>query len=91
MKGESCGEYSKGPRKAWASNSRACVITLVEEVDGFHTGILLITDLQLVKLAEQIYQPLHHLHAVLAEAEGSDKDTQTCQLCWKNGVVNNII
>lgn len=48
------------------------VVTLVEEVDGFHTGVLLITDLQLVKLAEQIYQPLHHLHAILAEAEESD-------------------
>lgn len=78
-----CG-IQQEPRKAWASNSRACVVTLVKEVDGFHTGILLITDLQLVKLSEQIYQPLHHLHAVLTEAEDSDEDTQACQLCWKN-------
>lgn len=47
-----------------------CLVTLVEEVDGFHTGVLLITDLQLVKFAKEIYQSLHHLHAVLTEAEG---------------------
>ena len=42
-------------------------ITLVEEVDGFHAGILLVADLQLVELAEQIDQPLHHLHTLLTE------------------------
>lgn len=46
---------------------------MVEEVDGFHTGVLLITDLQLVKFAKQIYQSLHHLHAVLAETEESGR------------------
>ena len=42
-------------------------LTLVEEVDGFHAGVLLVADLQLVELAEQIDQPLHHLHTLLTE------------------------
>lgn len=67
-KSESCVEYSKGQEKLGSSNSRACAVTLVEEVDGFHTGILLITDLQLVELAKQIYQPLHDFHPVFTEA-----------------------
>lgn len=62
------------PRTAWTNNRRGCVVTLVKEVDGFHTGILLVTDLQLVKLAKQVYQPLHNLHAILTEAEESDTD-----------------
>lgn len=70
--GELHGEYSKGPEKLGFSNSRACAITLVEEVDGFHTGILLIADLQLMELAKQIYQPLHDFHTILTEAEESD-------------------
>lgn len=55
------------------SHNGACVATLVEEVDGFHTGILLITDLQLVELAKQINQPLHDFHPILAEAEERDR------------------
>lgn len=74
-KTESCGEYRKSRDHAGLSNNRrGCVVTLVKEVDSFHTGILLVTDLQLVKLAKQIYQPLHHLHAILTEAEESDTD-----------------
>lgn len=49
----------------------ACVcVTLVQEVDGFHAGVLLVADLQLVELAEQIDQPLHQLHAILTEPWG---------------------
>lgn len=45
------------------------LVTLVKEVDGFHTGIFFITDLQLVKLAKQIYQPLHDVHPILTETK----------------------
>ena len=44
-------------------------VTLVEEVDGFQAGVLLVADLQLVELAEEADEPLHHLHAVLAKPE----------------------
>ena len=47
--------------------ARVAGITLVEEVDGFHAGVLLVADLQLVELAEQIDQPLHHFHTLLTE------------------------
>lgn len=67
---KSCGgKHVGGLEKLGSSISRPCAVTLVEEVDGFHTGVLLVTDLQLVELAKQIYQPLHDFHPVLAEAE----------------------
>lgn len=58
-------------------------LTLVEEVDGLHAGVLLVADLQLVELAEQVDQPLHHLHPVLAEAEGSETQPSVtdCRCC----------
>ena len=56
--------------------------TLVQEVDGFHAGIFLIADLQLVELAEKINELLHNLHSVLTEpfvndrgADNGDRDT----------------
>lgn len=78
---------NKGREQLGLGESGARIVTLVEEVDGFHTGVLLVADLQLVELAKQIYQPLHHLHAILTEAEESDTDSQ---LCSKNVAVNNI-
>lgn len=53
--------------------------TLVQEVDGFHAGVLLIADLQLIKLAIEINQPLHHFHAVLTEADGQNKHDQVAE------------
>lgn len=72
MTGSHTGSHSKDPAKLGFSHSKACVVTLVEEVDGFHTGILFIADLQLVELAKQIYQPLHDFHPILTEAEELD-------------------
>jgi len=53
--------------------------TLVEEVDGLHAGVLLVADLQLVELAKQINQPLHHLHAIFTEAEESERESRTLE------------
>ncbi len=81
---ESSGEHRDGCEKLGLRNGGACVVTLVEEVDGFHAGIFLVADLQLVKLAKQINQPLHHLHAVLTEAKESDTDLSiTWEICSK--------
>lgn len=51
-------------------------VTLIQEVDGFHAGVLLIADLQLIKLTIEINQPLHHFHAVLTEADGQKQTHQ---------------
>lgn len=50
-----------------ANANEPLLVTLVQEVDGLHACVLLIADLQLVELAEQIDQLLHHLHAILAK------------------------
>lgn len=50
-----------------AKANELLLVTLVEEVDGLHAGVLFIADLQLVELTEQIDQLLHHLHAILAK------------------------
>lgn len=80
---KSGGEHRKSQQMLGSTYSIGCAVTLVEEVDGFHTGILFITDLQLVELAKQIYQPLHDFHPVLTEAEESDTvwsvKLETCQ------------
>lgn len=65
---------------------KVCILTLVEEVDGFHTSIFLITDLQLVKFAKHIYQSLHHLHPILTEA--ADLETELT-ITLEKTMINN--
>ncbi len=88
---ESSGEHRDGCEKLGLRSGGACVVTLVEEVDGFHAGIFLVADLQLVKLAKQINQPLHHLHAVLTEAKESDTDLSIMwEICSKQTNVQEV-
>lgn len=59
-----------------AKANELLLVTLVEEVDGLHAGVLFIADLQLVELTEQIDQLLHHLHAILAKPARTHTHTE---------------
>lgn len=48
--------------------------TLVEEVDGFHAGIFLVANIQLMELVEQINQPLHYIHSIFAKPGRIDRN-----------------